>query len=61
MEFKNKTREDAYERIAFAKIGTASSSEEFLLSLRRYLHIWIDEINEQLYNLYLKRKKDGED
>jgi len=45
----NRTRQDAYERVSQARLGSlVEPSEEYLSELRSQLYLWIDEANKAL-------------
>jgi hypothetical protein len=48
----NKTRNDAWERVSDAKMGSGvKPTDEFLAALEQYLHQWLSEIKEQRLRL----------
>lgn len=56
MEYKNKTKEDAFLRINDAMTGSGiDATKEYYIALRNYLFKWIEKIDAQLYEIEKKR------
>jgi hypothetical protein len=49
----NQTKEDAFALVAFAQIGSLANhpSQEYCLKLREQLLLWVERVDQQLYNL----------
>lgn len=57
-----KTREDAYARIAQAKIGSlVNPTEEYLMMLKNELYNWLEKVDEALIKMPSNEPKDQEE
>ena len=49
LETKNVTKQDAYQRVVYAKMGfLAQATDDFLMHLRSYLYQWIADIDTEM-------------
>lgn len=61
--FGTKTKEDAYRRVISAIVDCCADnpSEEYLLALRKHIHLWGEMIDARLVRLWTKQVADSTD
>lgn len=59
----NKTERDAFLRVLDGRIGSLAEnpSEEYLIALRKYLHMWIDDVDKKLISVWGKQALNEEE
>lgn len=61
--FGTKTKEDAHTRIYSAIVGCCANkpSEEYLLALRKQIHLWGEKIDARLVRLWTEQAAESTD